>query len=96
MNTRAAIALMVVAMDPIDVVQQGARLAADRRLFWRAPGLIARRRDLEHTTHDRHRVIGAAIFDEAESVAARVVSFFPTCFGDGRAHYPRRLAWGLA
>ena len=44
------------------------RLAADSRaLRARAPGIIAGRRDAEHTAHDPHRIVGAAIFDEAES-----------------------------
>src|ERR1700687_3967157 len=33
----------------------------------RAPGIIAGRRDPEHVAQDRHRIVDAAIFDEAES-----------------------------
>src|SRR6266700_1794026 len=40
-------------------------------LLARTPGVIARRRDIEHVTYDRYRVVGAAIFDEAESPARR-------------------------
>ena len=67
MDTRAAIASAGVAMDLLDVVDQltiGGRSLALRA---RAPSIIAGRRDSEHVAQDRHRIVGAAIFDEAES-----------------------------
>ena len=54
-------------MDPPDVVDEvtiGGRSSALRA---RAPGIIAGRRDTEHVAQEPHRIIGAAIFDEAES-----------------------------
>jgi hypothetical protein len=51
-------------LDVVDEVTVGGRSPALRA---RAPGIIAGRRDPEHVAHDRHRVVGAAIFNEAES-----------------------------
>jgi len=54
----------------------------DRSLALRpgAPSIIAGRRDTEHVTHQRHGIVGAAIFDEAEShvrVPAKIaIDFF--------------------
>src|SRR5947209_2707611 len=65
MDTRAAIASVVVAMDLPDVVHKlpiGSRTTALRA---RAPGVVAGRRDTERIAHDPHGVVGAAIFDEA-------------------------------
>src|SRR6202007_106265 len=56
-----------VAKNPLDVVDEltsGGRAPALRA---RAPGIITGWRDLEHVAQDPHRVVGAAIFDEAES-----------------------------
>src|SRR6516165_4251782 len=67
MDTRAAITPAGVAVDPPDVVDEvtiGGRSSALRA---RAPGIIAGRRDTEHVAQEPHRIIGAAIFDEAES-----------------------------
>src|ERR1700681_1687047 len=67
MDARAAVASAGVAMDPLDVVDQltiGGRSPALRP---RAPGIIAGRRYPEHLAQDPHRVISAAIFDEAKS-----------------------------
>src|SRR6476659_9129461 len=67
MDTRSAVASGGVPMDPLDVVDEypgGGRALALRA---RAPGIIAGRRDTERVAQDRHRVVGAAIFDEAES-----------------------------
>src|SRR3982074_2166927 len=67
MDARATIASTCVAMDPLDVVDEVTIGGGSPTLRARAPGIIAGRRDTEHITHDRHRVIGAAIFDEAKS-----------------------------
>src|ERR1700688_3098693 len=67
MDAWAAIASISVAMDPLDVVDElsiGGRAPALRA---RAPGVITGWRYLEHVAQDPHRVVGAAIFDEAES-----------------------------
>jgi hypothetical protein len=80
MDTRAAIASACVAMDSLDVVDEltiGGRSSA---LWAQAPSIIAGRRDIEDAAHDRHRVIGTAIFDESEShvrVPAKIaIDFF--------------------
>src|SRR4051812_46588749 len=67
MNPRAAIAAMVVAINPLDVRQQLAIGNGPRAFRTRPPNVVASRRDLEHTAHDPHRIVRAAIFDEAES-----------------------------
>src|SRR5213592_968679 len=67
MDTRAAIASVCVAMDPLDVVNEVTIGGGSPALRAGAPGIIAGRRDTEHVAQDRHRVVGAAIFDEAES-----------------------------
>src|SRR5215216_2927484 len=54
-------------MNPPDAFHQLSIGNASRAFGARTPGVIASRRDLEHTTHDPHRIVGAAIFDEAES-----------------------------
>jgi hypothetical protein len=67
MDARAAIASTGVAMDPLDVVDEftiGGRASALRA---RAPGIIAGRRYFEHLAQHPHRIISAAIFDEAKS-----------------------------
>src|SRR5882757_1666871 len=66
MDTRATIASMVVAMDQPDVVHELTVGGGTRALRAQAPGIIAGRRDTERIAHDPHRVVGAAIFDEAE------------------------------
>src|SRR5689334_9103051 len=67
MDARAAIAAIGVAMNLLDVVDELTIGGGSRTLRARAPSIIAGRRDTEHVTHDRHRVVGAAIFDEAKS-----------------------------
>src|SRR6266550_5038773 len=67
MDARAAIAAACVAVDPLDVVDELTVGGGSRALRARAPGIIAGRRDAEHVTYDRHRIVGAAIFDKAES-----------------------------
>src|SRR6202007_1876584 len=67
MDARAAVAAVGVAMDPLDVVNEVTIGGGAPALRARTPGIIAGRRDTEHAAHDRHRVVGAAIFDEAES-----------------------------
>src|SRR4030088_3114905 len=66
MDTRATIPSVGVAMNPLDVVHEVTIGGGSPALRARAPSIIAGRRDTEHDTHDRHRVVGAAIFDEAE------------------------------
>src|SRR6202023_1095130 len=67
MDARAAIASAGVAMDPLDVVDEVTIGGGSPALRARAPGIIAGRRDTEHVAQDRHRIVSAAIFDEAES-----------------------------
>src|ERR1700739_3251982 len=67
MDKRAAITPAGVAVDPPDVVDEGTISDRSSALRARAPGIIAGRRDAEHVAQERHRIIGAAIFDEAES-----------------------------
>src|SRR5258706_7752193 len=67
MDARAAIASAGVAVDPFDVVDELTIGGGSPALRARAPGIIAGRRDTEHVAQDRHRIVGAAIFDEAES-----------------------------
>src|SRR3977135_117728 len=80
MDARTAIASACVAMDPLDVVDELAIGGGSRALRARAPGIVAGRRDPEHVTHDCHRIVSAAIFDEAEShvrVPAKIaIDFF--------------------
>src|SRR5260370_42188982 len=67
MDPRAAITPVGVAMDPLDVVSEVTIGGGSSALRARAPGIITGRRDPEHVAQDRHRVVDAAIFDEAES-----------------------------
>src|SRR6266852_2685362 len=67
MDARAAIASAGVAVNPLDVVAEVTIGGGSLALRTRAPGIIAGRRDPEHVAHDRHRIIGTALFDEAES-----------------------------
>src|SRR3984893_315652 len=67
MDARAAVASVGIAMDPLDVVNEVTIGGGAPALRARAPGIIAGRRDPEHVAQDRRRVVGAAIFDEAES-----------------------------
>src|SRR6202043_2251554 len=67
MDARAAIASACVAVDPLDVVDEVTIGGGSPALRARAPGIIAGRRDTEHVAQDRHRIVSAAIFDEAES-----------------------------
>jgi len=67
MDAWAAIASIGVAIDPLDVADElmiGGRAPALRA---RAPGIITGWRYLEHVAQHPHRVVGAAIFDEAKS-----------------------------
>jgi hypothetical protein len=64
MDTRAAIASVDVAMDPLDVVSEVTISSGSLALRARAPGIIAGRQDTEQTAHDCHGVFSAAIFDE--------------------------------
>ena len=54
MDTRATIASVGVAMDPLDVVNEVTIGGGSPALRARAPGIIAGRRDTEHAAHDRH------------------------------------------
>jgi len=45
------------------------RFAAARRLRACPPGIKASRRDAEHVAHDPHRIVGAAVFDEADLIS---------------------------
>jgi hypothetical protein len=67
MDAWAAIASAGLAMDPLDVVDEVTIDGRSLALRARAPSIIAGRRDGEHVAQDRHRIVGAAIFDEAES-----------------------------
>src|SRR5882672_6131897 len=67
MDARAAIAAIGVAVNPLDVVDELTVGGGSSALRPRAPGIIAGRRYPEHVAHDRHRIVGTAIFNEAES-----------------------------
>jgi len=67
MDARAAIATIGVAVNPPDVVDELTVSSGSRTLRARPPGIIASGRDAEHVAHDRHRIVGTAIFDEAKS-----------------------------
>jgi hypothetical protein len=67
MNARTAIAAIGVAVNPLDVVDELTIGGGSWALRARPPGIIAGRRDAEHVAHDRHRIVGTAIFNEAES-----------------------------
>jgi hypothetical protein len=67
MNPRTAVASVSFAMDPLDVVDEVTIGGGSAALRARPPGIIASRRDPEHVAQDRHRIVGAAIFDEAKS-----------------------------
>src|SRR5258705_7703343 len=67
MYARATIASVGVAMDPFDVVDEVTIGGRSPALRARAPGIITGRRYLEHLAQDPHRIISAAIFDEAKS-----------------------------
>ena len=67
MDARAAIAAIGIAVNPLDVVDELTIGGGSLTLCARPPGIIASRRDAEHAAHDLHRIVGAAIFDEAES-----------------------------
>src|SRR5882672_3962651 len=80
MDARAAIASARLAVDPFDVVDERTIGYGSPALRARAPGIITGRRDSEYLAQDRHRVVSAAIFDEAEShvrVPAKIaIDFF--------------------
>src|SRR5450432_2991337 len=67
MDARAAIASVGFAMDPLDVVDELTIGGGSPALRARTPGIITGWRDTEHVAQGRYRVIGTAIFDEAES-----------------------------
>jgi hypothetical protein len=58
---------VVIATNQLDVVHEFTIDGGTPALRARAPGIFADRRDTERAAHERHRIIGAAIFDEAES-----------------------------
>jgi hypothetical protein len=59
------VAERVVALTLADPPTETTHWTAD--LMARASGISASRRDAEHGAHERHRIVGTAIFDEAES-----------------------------
>src|SRR6266581_274666 len=65
MDARAAIAAIGVAVNPLDVIDKLTVGNRSRALRARTPSIIAGGRDPEHVAQDRHRVVSAAIFDEA-------------------------------
>jgi hypothetical protein len=67
MDARAAIAAIGLAVNPLDLVDELTIGGGSRALRARPPGIITSRRDAEHVAHDRHRIVGTAIFNEAES-----------------------------
>src|SRR6267378_1119153 len=87
MDARAAIASARLAVDPFDVVDERTIGYGSPALRARAPGIITGRRDSEYLAQDRHRVVSAAIFDEAEShvrVPAKIaIDFFKNSRIDG-------------
>src|SRR3981081_33904 len=98
MDTRATIPSVGVAMNPLDVVHEVTIGGGSPALRARAPSIIAGRRDTENDTHDRHRVAGAAIFDEAEphvrTPAKIAIDFLRNSFGilrNGLQHEAQRF-----
>src|SRR4051812_26991631 len=67
MDARAAISAIGVAVNPIYIVDELTIGGGSRALRARPPGIIASRQDAEHVAHDYHRIVGTAIFNEAES-----------------------------
>src|SRR6201998_4146340 len=67
MDAGAAIAAIGIAVNPLDIVDEFTGGGGSRALRARPPSIIASRRDAEHAAHDLHRIVRAAIFDEAES-----------------------------
>jgi hypothetical protein len=56
-----------IAVDPSDVIDEFTIGCGSQALRARAPGIKAGRRDPEYVAQDPHRIVGAAIFDEAKS-----------------------------
>jgi hypothetical protein len=67
MDAGAAIAAIGIAVNPLDIVDEFTVSGGSRALRARPPGIVASRRDAEHAAHDLHRIVRAAIFDEAKS-----------------------------
>src|ERR1700739_1485254 len=67
MDAGAAIAAIGIGVNPLDIVDEFTVSGGSRALRARPPGIVASRRDAEHAAHDLHRIVRAAIFDEAES-----------------------------
>nr|WP_247521689.1 hypothetical protein [Bradyrhizobium sp. 190] len=67
MNARAAITPGCIATNPFDVDDELPIGGSSLALRARTPGIIAGWRDPEHVAQDPHRIVGAPIFDEAES-----------------------------
>jgi hypothetical protein len=67
MDAWAAIAAIGVAVNPLDVVDELTIGGGSRALRACPPSIISGRRDAEHVAHDRYRIVGTAIFNEAES-----------------------------
>jgi hypothetical protein len=66
MDARAAIATIGVAVNLLDIVDERTIGGGLRALRARPLSMLASRGDAEHVAHDRHRIVGTAIFNEAE------------------------------
>ena len=64
---RATIGSLGFAIDPLDVFNEGKDWRPIASSSSGTPCIIAGRRDGEHIAQDRHRIVGAAIFNEAKS-----------------------------
>jgi hypothetical protein len=99
MNTRAAITPAAVAMHTNDFGYQKAIDRNPAALRPRAPSVIAGRRDTKDRAHLAHRVIVAAIFDEAEShvrVPAKIAIDFFKMSRSIRSRSFSRLSWAIS
>src|SRR4029077_11804262 len=67
MDARAAVASACVAVDPFDVVDERTIGGGSPALRASAPGTRAGPPDPKHLSHERPPIVGATIFDEAES-----------------------------
>ena len=61
--------------NPLDVVDELTVGGGSRALRARPLGIIASRRDAEHVAHDRHRIVGAAIFSPPSDDGLSVSQF---------------------
>src|SRR6266853_1029871 len=93
-NTRAAIASVVVLMDLLDRTQEFAISRRSSALRPRSPSVVASRRDLQHAAHELHRIAVAVVLDEAKAhgrVPEKIaIDFFKMSFSMRSRSFSRR------